>query len=112
MSIKGSKRKQTNTINIVIASTLYEEIGTWCKNAFPDSNSIDHLQKLKNEAEEAKETPYKIEEYADCMIALLAGAWKADIAFFELVEAVGRKMEVNKKRDWKRLSDGTYQHLP
>lgn len=112
MSIKDSKTEQPCTIHSVMASALYEEIGAWSKNAFPDANSIDHLQKLKHEAQEAKETPYKIEEYADCMIALLAAAWKADIAFFELIEAVESKLEVNKKRNWKKLSDGTYQHLP
>jgi hypothetical protein len=94
------------------ASALYEEIGMWSKNTFPDANSIDHLQKLKDEAQEAKEAPYKIEEYADCIIALLVGAWNADIAFFELIEAVEDKLKVNKQRKWQKLPNGTYQHLP
>ena len=94
------------------ANALYEEIGMWSKNTFPDANSIDHLQKLKDEAQEAKEAPSKIEEYADCIIALLAGAWKADIAFFELIEAVEDKLKVNKQRKWQKLPNGTYQHLP
>ena len=46
------------------------------------------------------------------MIALLAAAYKADIAFLKLVEAVETKLEVNKKRKWKKLADGTYQHCP
>lgn len=90
---------------------LFNEIGEWSKKTFQDANSIDHLQKLKIEAQEAKETPYRKEEYADCMIVLFAAAYKADISFYELIEAVKNKFEINKKRKWEKLSDGTYQHI-
>lgn len=96
----------------VMGSTLFNSIGEWSKNAFPDANSIAHIVKLKHEAQEVIEAPYDIKEYADCIIALFAAAYKADIAFFELVGAVESKLEVNKNRKWTKLSDGTYQHCP
>ena len=96
----------------VMGSALFNSIGEWSKNAFPDAGSIEHIIKLKHEAQEVIEAPYDIKEYADCMIALLAAAYKADISFFELVEAVESKLEVNKNRKWTKLSDGTYQHCP
>ena len=89
---------------------LFYKIGEWSKKVFSDANSIDHLQKLKIEAQEAQETPYRIEEYADCAIAFFSAAYKADISFYELIEAIKDKFEVNKQRKWKKLSDGTYQH--
>lgn len=45
----------------------------------------------------------------------------ADVAFFllqiceasghDLMEEVARKLEINKKRQWKRASDGSHQHV-
>jgi len=105
-------QKPQSNIGAVIGSTLFNSIGEWSKNAFPDADSIKHIIKLKNEAQEVIEAPYDIKEYADCIIALLAAAYKADISFFELVEAVKNKLEVNKNRKWTKLSDGTYQHCP
>ena len=99
-------------IGAVMGSALFNAIGEWSKNALPDAGSIEHIIKLKHEAQEVIEAPYDIKEYADCFIALLAAAYKADIAFFELVEAVQNKLEVNKNRKWTKLSDGTYQHCP
>jgi len=93
-----------------IDNTLFNSIGEWSKKTFPDAGSIQHIIKLKNEAQEVIESPYDIKEYADCIIALLSAAYKADITFFELVKAVEDKLEINKKRNWTKLSDGTYQH--
>lgn len=95
-----------------LTKSEFNSIGEWSKNAFPDANSITHIVKLKHEAQEVIESPYDIKEYADCIIALFAAAYKADIAFFELVGAVESKLEVNKNRKWTKLSDGTYQHCP
>jgi hypothetical protein len=90
---------------------LFDSIGSWSKTAFPDAGTIDHIKKLQQEAEEVIQEPSDITEYADCVIALFAGAWKSGISFNELVEAVDQKLEVNKKREWMKLPDGTYQHV-
>ena len=94
----------------VMGSALYNEIGEWSKSAFPDANSIAHIIKMKHEAQEVIEAPYDTKEYADCLIALVAAAYKADICLFELIEATKDKLEINKKRKWVKLTDGTYQH--
>ena len=99
-------------IGVVMGSALFNSIGEWSKNAFPDAGSIEHIIKLKHEAQEVIEAPYDIKEYADCAIALFAAAYKADIAFFELINAIESKLEVNKNRKWAKLSDGTHQHFP
>ena len=80
-------------LGAVIGSALFTSIGECSKNAFPDAGSIEHIIKLKHEAQEVIEAPYDIKEYADCMIELLAAAYKADISFFDLVEAVYAKLE-------------------
>lgn len=90
--------------------SLFDSIGNWSATAFPDAGTIDHIKKLKDEADEVIKEPFDIEEYADCVIALFAGAWKAGITFNRLVEAVDQKLEVNKKRQWVKLPNGMYQH--
>lgn len=90
---------------------LYEQMGEFAYKAFPDATSIDHLQKLINEAKEAKESPNDINEYADCLLSLFAAAYKAGIKIIPLLVASGCKLEVCKKRKWVKLEDGTYQHI-
>lgn len=97
-------------VNPSSMNQLFDLIGNWSATAFPDAGTIDHIKKLKDEADEVIKEPYDIEEYADCIIALFAGAWKTGITFSMLVEAVNQKLEVNKKREWVKLPNGTYQH--
>lgn len=90
---------------------LYNEIGEWSKKAFPKADSINYLEKLKQEAQEAIEEPKDVYEYADCFIALTAAAYKAGIDFTEMINAINDKLEICKEREWELLPDGTYQHI-
>ncbi len=90
---------------------LYNEIGEWSKEVLPKADSINHLEKLKHEAQEAIEEPKDVYEYADCYIALTGAAYKAGIDFTEMIKALEKKLEIIKVREWELLPDGTYQHI-
>jgi len=90
---------------------LYNNIGLWAKSAFPDAGSVEHLLKLRQEAVEAINSPEDITEYADCLIALLGASFKAGFDYSDLLKAVENKLLVNTTRNWKKESDGTYQHV-
>lgn len=65
--------------------------------------------KVMHEAEEFAAEP-SLEEAADVFISLIAACtyfgWHPD----DLARAARDKMEINKKRSWTQLPDGTYQH--
>jgi hypothetical protein len=90
---------------------LYESVKIFCFKKFPDASNIDHLRKLNDETMEAIETPFDIEEYADCLIALLGAANKSGFNYDELLKASKEKLFICEKRKWKKLKNGTYQHI-
>jgi hypothetical protein len=98
--------------NVCMTENLYYKIGEWSKQAFPDATEIEHLLKLKQETEEVIERPKNEDEYADCFMCLMAAAYKANIPYEQLQLAIAHKLNVNRKRQWVRLEDGTYQHVP
>lgn len=94
----------------VRCSALFDAMGSFAVKTFPDAGSIEHLKKLKHEADEAIAEPQSVEEYADMLLALFGAAEKAGITHKQLIEASEGKLEVVKTRTWKKLPDGTYQH--
>lgn len=90
---------------------LFNEISSFAKDVFPNATNIEHLTKLKNEAQEAIETPEDIEEYADCLIALFGACQKSKFSFEQLYDAASKKMIINRSRTWVKQKDGTYQHV-
>ena len=91
---------------------LFDAMGKFATEKFPDVGSIEHLKKLKHEADEAIAEPQNLVEYADCLLALFGAVYKAGFTYEDLLKASEDKLEIVKKRNWKRLSDGTYQHCP
>lgn len=91
---------------------IYERMGSFAAKRFADANAIDHLEKLKQEADEAKESPQDITEYADCLLSLFGAANKAGFTYNELLESTRSKLFVVENRQWKKKPDGTYQHIP
>jgi len=89
---------------------IYNQIGEWAKVVFPDAGSIEHMIKLKIEAQEVIVDSGDITEYADCFICLFAAAYKMGFSFPDLLGAIENKFEINKQRNWAKLPDGTYQH--
>ena len=109
---KNSANAESQPVNIadVSGSALFDFMGQFAVKTFPDAGSIEHLKKLKIEADEAIEEPKDIIEYADCLLALFGAAYKAGFSYNQLIEASKTKFEIVKSRKWEKLSDGTYQH--
>jgi len=89
---------------------LYNDLGEWTKNVFPDADSVAHLFKLKDETEEAIKTPNDIMEYADCLMAIFGASYKAGFTYDELMSACKDKLVINKTRKWVKGNNNTYQH--
>lgn len=89
---------------------LFESMGAFAKEKFPDASSVEHLLKLHQEVDEAISSPSDITEYADCLLALFGAVHKAGYSFSDLLQAGFNKFDIVKSRVWERLSDGTYQH--
>jgi len=90
---------------------VYYKMGEFSVDVMPDATPIEHLLKLKHEAQEAIDEPGDIVEYADCLLALYAAAYKSGFTYEELRKAGEEKIEVLKTRKWRRIEDGTYQHI-
>lgn len=94
-----------------IYAGLFNSMGHFATETFPDAGPREHLLKLKEEADEAIAEPHKVDEYADCLLALFGAAFKAGIDNKELLSAATRKFEIVRGRTWERMPDGTYQHV-
>ena len=92
-------------------SKLYNSMGKFSMEKFPDASPIEHLLKVKNEADEAINCPHDIVEYADILLSLFGAAYKAGFSYEELMKASKKKLEICKERKWRKLEDGTYQHI-
>jgi hypothetical protein len=90
---------------------LYKLVGKLCYKLFPKAGAIEHITKLKQEADEVIETPKDIEEYADCLFALISASVKAGFTCDELINATTEKAIINSNRKWKEMPDGTHQHI-
>lgn len=106
-----------------------EKIKKWNEKTFPDATMAVQLLKLEEELREFTETKTQKEqtkELADVFI-VLGGLkrWDCLIGNFirnrllddtpvcvlkMILKAIRRKMDVNRKRTWKKSSDGRFQH--
>lgn len=95
---------------------LLKEINEWQDSVFTKATPLSAVKHLEREVEELK---YSIahnptveeqnEELADCFI-LLAGV--AHLLELDLVDAVNKKMEVNRRRVWGEPdSEGVVEHV-
>lgn len=105
---------------------VFEDHAQFAAKTFPLSTANSSLKHLKKEIKEVKEMLWKddmlnkeacehfpdlIEEYADMVLCIVSGATKAGIAATQLVEAMHKKVQINKVRKWKYNGDGTYSHI-
>lgn len=90
---------------------LIETIRVMSDTHFPDADYTVDLKKLAEEIEECKTNP-SMEEYADCLIALLSSFRKVHGSNYrELLYAAGEKVHTNTfKREWVKNPNGTYSH--
>ena len=87
---------------------LFERFKTFSQNTFCEAEAQDYLKKLHEEFSELQQNPC-MEELADCMLVLIG------LSRFlpgDLKEAITLKMLKNEGRQWKRMPDGTYHHVP
>ena len=102
-----------NSANLlVMGSALFSRVGKFATEAFPDATPVEHLLKLQHEAVEAQMEPNDRYEYADCLICLLAAAYKAGLTYDDLLGVADEKLTICLSRSWVRKDDGTYQHCP
>lgn len=85
-------------------------MGEFSMKTFPKAGSIEHLKKLKIEADEAISEPSDIKEYVDCLLALMAAGYKAGIGPDEMIQVAEDKFKILKQREWTE-KDGIYQHV-
>ena len=89
---------------------LFQSVGQWSKETFPNAQPIHHLRKLKQEADEAIADPTDIYEYCDILIPLFAAANKAGFTAEMLLNCSFKKLEILNGRTWEEQPDGTHQH--
>ena len=104
------------------------DIASWHEEAFPFATPADQKIKFKEELREWNES-HDLSELAD-MYVVACGMTRyetldAQIAFHQineecllnhimsadLLDAVDKKMSINKQRQWKRLASGVYKHI-
>lgn len=102
---------------------MIEKIVKWHKETFPDVDLKSQKMKFLEEYKEFLEG-YSLEEYADMFICNAALNYRFDFFCYDdilkeemlnisvayLNDAIRKKMEINKKRTWKKIN-GIYRHL-
>ena len=99
----------------IMMRSLWNELSEWSQKTFGDDLSRGPegaLEHLKMEADEALETPCKLEEYADCLILILDAARRAGFSMDQLGQAAVEKLETNKTRTYPKTPPGVpSQHV-
>lgn len=90
---------------------IFESLGNLSLKVFQQAGPVEHLRKLKEEADEAIEDISDIMEYVDCLLALYAAAYKAGFTYEDMVKSSNDKIEILKQRKWMVREDGIYQHI-
>ncbi len=100
---------------------ILKDYNKWASNQFPNSTAISSLIGLKREIEEVIEE-INLEsfyhdkerlaiEYADCLMYIIDSSRRSGIDEAELFMYFDKKLEINKKRDWKINNDKSYSHI-
>lgn len=131
----GKKKKQAECeeemkFGLMLALNCeLEKIKEWNEETFPDATLGGQLEKLEEEFEEwlsAKNKEETSKEFADIFI-VLGGLrrWKSHIGSNQeitltenmpievlgnLLIDINKKMEINRKRVWKKSGDGKFHH--
>jgi len=76
-----------------------------------ERDCLGPLRHLQDEVVELIENPDDPSEWADCMLLLLDAAWRKGHTIDDLLEFAIEKLEINKKRKWKKKDNGIYKHI-
>ena len=127
-----NKKKDNEEENFVLKLVLnceLDKIKKWNEETFPEATLGGQLEKLEEEINElcnAKEFEDKRKELADVFI-VLGGLrrWKSlvgnsqenqltkdmpQVGLVDLLIKIEEKMEINRKRIWKKSGDGKFHH--
>jgi hypothetical protein len=66
---------------------------------------------LKDELLELLNNPDDQMEWADCTLLLLDAAWRKGYSLEDLIDFSIKKLEINKKRKWKKNDNGYFKHI-
>lgn len=128
----GKNKKAEKELKNILLLALYQELDSikeWNEETFPDATLAGQLAKLEEEFKElaeAKEMEEKEKELADIFI-VLGGLrrWDSKIGncivntmvekmplsiLLELLPSIKTKMDINRKRVWKKSGDGKFHH--
>ena len=92
---------------------LFLDVNKWQRETFgAEADPVPAIAHLQREVLELAEHPESDEEYADALM-LTVGAWmRRGKTPNELLDAVRRKLEINKAREWgKPDEDGVVEHI-
>ncbi len=80
---------------------LLDRLFAWSYTTFgPSEDGYGCAAHLAKEAEEVKDNPSDILEWADCFMLLVDGARRSGYSFQELMEAVEHKFAICQTRKW------------
>ena len=85
----------------------------WFVDTFGEIYLVPMLEKLRGEALEAQAASHAalLEELADCRICLMGAEATSGYTEAELCAAVEFKLAKNRRRKWRKLDNGTWQHV-
>lgn len=87
----------------------------WSLKTFPKATKESSLRKLEEEIREIRKDLKKgianPLEYADALMCLLDSAGRAGLDAKTILIAFQHKLQINKKRTWKKNPDNTYSHV-
>lgn len=69
------------------------------------------LYHLQEEVKELIENPNDEMEWADCFLLILDAAWRKGYTIDDLTKFANIKLEINKKRIWKKTENDVYKHV-
>lgn len=130
--IFGKNKKTEKELKNILLLALCQELDSikeWNEETFPDATLSGQLAKLEEEFKElaeAKGEENKMKEFADVFI-VLGGLrrWESRIGncivntmvenmpisiLLELLPSIKTKMDINRKRVWKKSGDGKFHH--
>lgn len=102
-AISSSLRADVARVPATPAGETFATIAAWAEATFGSITPERTVARADEEMVELRAEPGSVEEAADVVICLAryAGLWAA----------VERKMVINRKRQWRRVGDGTGYHI-
>lgn len=87
-------------------------ISEWTENQFPNRTTESITKHLESEIEEIRRDPSDAMEYADAMMLIFDCASFNNIRASDILSAMCKKLEINKKRKWgEPNADGYVEHI-